>query len=121
MYKFGDDDRFAGVDYSGADINVGQANWIMQHLPANAKSMEHFPGTSAKVVEIVEKVDFQSLGPLQRQGAFITREDQEGMGQDAEVGADTRVSFRAEVFRQHSGRNYEKVCDDVSERQALGQ
>lgn len=61
VYKFGDDDRFVGVDYSGAEINVGQANWIMKHLPANAKSMEHFPGTSAKVVEIIEKVDFQSF------------------------------------------------------------
>ena len=61
VYKFGDDDQFVGVDYSGADINVGQAHWIMTHLPANAQSMMCFPGTSAKVVEIIEKVDFQSF------------------------------------------------------------
>lgn len=59
VYKFGDDDQFVGVDYSGADINVGQAHWIMTHLPANAQSMKCFPGTSAKVVEIVENIDFK--------------------------------------------------------------
>lgn len=59
VYKFGEDDRFVGIDFSGSDVNVAQAHWIMMHLPANAGSMAHFPGTSAKVVEVVEEVDFQ--------------------------------------------------------------
>ena len=59
VYKFGDDDQFVGVDFSGSDVTVGQAHWIMEHLPANAGSMAHFPGTSYKVVEVSSMVDFQ--------------------------------------------------------------
>ena len=59
--KFNDQDCFAGIDFSEADLTVGQMTWFMSHLPKAATDMGYHTEAGGKVVEILESVDFNAF------------------------------------------------------------
>lgn len=62
VYKFFDDDSFAGIDYSEASVNIEQAQWLMKNIPVNAYGMNMFTQRwKMEVVEVVETVDFKAF------------------------------------------------------------
>ncbi len=59
IVKFNDQDCFAGIDFSEADITVGQVQWFLKHLPANSHALGIFP--DGTVTEVCESIDFNAF------------------------------------------------------------
>lgn len=57
--KFNNQDCFAGIDFSEADVTVGQVQWFMKRIPANSHAMGIFP--EGMVTEVLESIDFNAF------------------------------------------------------------
>lgn len=59
VVKFGDGDRFGGIDFTEAGLTVEQAAWFLHNLPARTDAMGRFAGMD--VVEVLESIDFAAF------------------------------------------------------------
>lgn len=57
--KFNNQDCFAGIDFSEADVTVGQVQWFLKRIPANSHAMGIFP--EGMVTEVLESIDFNAF------------------------------------------------------------
>lgn len=57
--KFNNQDCFAGIDFSEADVTVGQVQWFLKRIPANSHAMGMFP--AGMVTEVLESIDFNAF------------------------------------------------------------
>ena len=57
--KFNDQDCFAGIDFSEADVTVAQVKWFLMRIPANSHAMGIFP--EGMVAEVLESIDFTAF------------------------------------------------------------
>lgn len=61
IVKFNDQDCFAGIDFSEADVTVGQVKWFMKGVPANSHAMGMYAGAGLDVAEICNSIDFTAF------------------------------------------------------------
>lgn len=59
IVKFNDQDCFAGIDFSEADVTVGQVQWFLKRIPANSHAMGMF--LAGMVTEVLESIDFAAF------------------------------------------------------------
>lgn len=71
IVKFNDEDCFAGIDFSEADISFEQVKWFLKKLPANSRSMGMYAGLD--VSEVRETIDFAAFWNLYNDKARSSR------------------------------------------------
>ncbi len=71
IVKFNEQDCFAGIDFSEADISFEQVKWFLKKLPANSRSMGMYAGLD--VSEVRETIDFAAFWNLYNDKARSSR------------------------------------------------
>lgn len=71
IVKFNEQDCFAGIDFSEADISFEQVKWFLKKLPANSRAMGMYAGLD--VSEVRETIDFAAFWNLYNDKARSSR------------------------------------------------
>lgn len=71
IVKFNDQDCFAWIDFSEADISFEQVKWFLKKLPANSRAMGMYAGLD--VSEVRETIDFAAFWNLYNDKARSSR------------------------------------------------